>query len=146
MGEAQIIPERLAALDTMSLSQGSHCDFETGHCAMERKPRGGQPTTPSRFWSLVEKTDGCWNWTGRVDEKGYGREQRRARGGARNRRTQGGSGWQLGDHRRVTSRSADLRPVEVLERMCERERAMPNRPAAATARFATASWSDRSPR
>lgn len=25
-----------------------------------------------RFWSKVEKTDGCWNWTAGVSEKGYG--------------------------------------------------------------------------
>lgn len=27
----------------------------------------------ARFWAKVEKTDGCWNWTGRVDPNGYGR-------------------------------------------------------------------------
>lgn len=26
-----------------------------------------------RLWSKVEKTDGCWIWRGRVDQKGYGR-------------------------------------------------------------------------
>lgn len=25
-----------------------------------------------RFWSKVEKTDGCWNWTGKRDREGYG--------------------------------------------------------------------------
>lgn len=26
-----------------------------------------------RFWSKVEKTDGCWNWTAVKNQKGYGR-------------------------------------------------------------------------
>ena len=25
-----------------------------------------------RFWSRVRKSDGCWLWTGRVNDKGYG--------------------------------------------------------------------------
>lgn len=25
-----------------------------------------------RFWSKVEKTDGCWLWTAYLDERGYG--------------------------------------------------------------------------
>lgn len=25
-----------------------------------------------RFWSKVEKTDGCWNWTGALNGDGYG--------------------------------------------------------------------------
>lgn len=26
----------------------------------------------ARFWSRVEKTDSCWNWTSSTDRKGYG--------------------------------------------------------------------------
>jgi len=26
-----------------------------------------------RFWKYVEKNDGCWNWIGDLDKKGYGR-------------------------------------------------------------------------
>ncbi len=26
-----------------------------------------------RFWSRVRKSDGCWEWTGLVNESGYGR-------------------------------------------------------------------------
>ena len=26
-----------------------------------------------RFWAQVKVTDGCWEWTGRIDKKGYGR-------------------------------------------------------------------------
>lgn len=26
-----------------------------------------------RFWENVEKTDTCWNWTGRMHKEGYGR-------------------------------------------------------------------------
>lgn len=31
------------------------------------------PTTEERFWSKVEKTDTCWNWTASKDQHGYGR-------------------------------------------------------------------------
>ncbi len=27
---------------------------------------------PTRFWSKVEKTDGCWNWIGTTSPDGYG--------------------------------------------------------------------------
>lgn len=35
----------------------------------------GKPPLPlgERFWSNVTKTDGCWVWTGWVDQRGYGR-------------------------------------------------------------------------
>jgi hypothetical protein len=29
-----------------------------------------------RFWRYVEKTDGCWNWTGRHNARGYGQMRR----------------------------------------------------------------------
>jgi hypothetical protein len=28
--------------------------------------------TEERFWSMVEKTEGCWNWTGYKTNRGYG--------------------------------------------------------------------------
>jgi hypothetical protein len=34
------------------------------------------------FWSLVSKTDDCWNWQGRLDRDGYG-NYRHANGGPR---------------------------------------------------------------
>lgn len=36
------------------------------------------PTIPleQRFWAHVEKTDGCWLWTGNTDSYGYGRINR----------------------------------------------------------------------
>lgn len=30
-------------------------------------------TSVARFWSNVEKTDGCWGWTGTTSTSGYGR-------------------------------------------------------------------------
>lgn len=33
--------------------------------------RIGLPVMP-RFWSQVEKTAGCWNWTGALNTHGYG--------------------------------------------------------------------------
>lgn len=32
---------------------------------------------PDKFWSKVEKGDGCWVWLGAVDKKGYGYVQLR---------------------------------------------------------------------
>lgn len=29
----------------------------------------------ARFWSKVDKTDSCWNWTGSLTNKGYGQFQ-----------------------------------------------------------------------
>lgn len=31
------------------------------------------PTLTDRFWSKVDQTEGCWNWTGSRDPGGYGR-------------------------------------------------------------------------
>src|SRR5262245_52677920 len=33
----------------------------------------GLPTLADRLWARVERGDGCWTWTGRVDQGGYGR-------------------------------------------------------------------------
>jgi hypothetical protein len=33
----------------------------------------GRPNTVDTFWSYVDKTDYCWNWTGDTDKDGYGR-------------------------------------------------------------------------
>lgn len=30
------------------------------------------PTAIERFWPKVEKTEGCWNWIGGKDDRGYG--------------------------------------------------------------------------
>lgn len=37
--------------------------------ALAAKPR---PSSASRFWSKVQKTDSCWLWTGAKDGHGYG--------------------------------------------------------------------------
>lgn len=34
--------------------------------------RGGPPRQTSLFWERVEKTDGCWLWTGHRNAQGYG--------------------------------------------------------------------------
>ena len=31
------------------------------------------PTPVDRFWAKVNKTDGCWRWTGYITREGYGR-------------------------------------------------------------------------
>lgn len=55
--------------------------YLSGYCNAHylRLQRTGSPTgsrrkTPEeRFWSKVEKTDGCWNWTAYIMPQGYGR-------------------------------------------------------------------------
>jgi hypothetical protein len=37
-------------------------------------------TLAERFWKKVEKTDGCWTWTGGKDVNGYGRMSQGRRG------------------------------------------------------------------
>lgn len=61
------------------------CDrlnFGHGYCRLhyDRWRRQGhplafaqRPTTEERFWSHVDKTGGCWEWTLFRDRKGYGR-------------------------------------------------------------------------
>lgn len=40
---------------------------------MENKRRGRPPVPlADRFWSRVQKADGCWLWTGTVNRHGYG--------------------------------------------------------------------------
>jgi len=34
--------------------------------------RNGSLTPEQRFWSKVSKTDGCWEWQGQRNHKGYG--------------------------------------------------------------------------
>lgn len=57
-----------------------------GWCEMHyrRWQRHGDPlyvvTTTDRFWSRVERADGCWTWTGQLNEGGYGRFSIRSRG------------------------------------------------------------------
>jgi hypothetical protein len=42
-----------------------------------RQGRWGASTASDRFWARVEKTDGCWLWTGYRDRSGYGFAGRR---------------------------------------------------------------------
>jgi hypothetical protein len=43
---------------------GNYCSKPCQHMARRDPLR--------RFWSRVRKTDGCWDWTGAPDNKGYG--------------------------------------------------------------------------
>jgi hypothetical protein len=36
-------------------------------------PRLGKEPLPSRFWSKVAKSGGCWEWQSSRDARGYGR-------------------------------------------------------------------------
>lgn len=41
---------------------------------MQEQPNARQKVpTLETFWDFVEKTDGCWLWTGRLHSSGYGR-------------------------------------------------------------------------
>jgi hypothetical protein len=33
--------------------------------------RGKRPVPPSAFWSRVQRSDGCWEWTGKPNRRGY---------------------------------------------------------------------------
>ena len=44
-----------------------HGDPEAGYASRAAAP------APVRFWAKVDKSDGCWLWTGACDRKGYGR-------------------------------------------------------------------------
>ena len=46
--------------------RGQPARFLRGHNA-QRSPLA------ERFWARVALSDGCWEWTGRIDAKGYGR-------------------------------------------------------------------------
>jgi hypothetical protein len=41
-----------------------------------RKPEGAaaliKPDVQARFWANVRRSDGCWEWQGKLDLKGYG--------------------------------------------------------------------------
>ena len=42
--------------------------------ALQMIRTGRPPQSPRlRFWNLVEVTDTCWNWKGKLDKDGYGR-------------------------------------------------------------------------
>lgn len=41
--------------------------------ATTRRHPSKRGTVEERFWRYVEKTDGCWNWTGMMNATGYGR-------------------------------------------------------------------------
>lgn len=45
--------------------------------------RKRQASTIDRFWSKVEKTEACWNWTGRLDKGGYGQFSLKTMGNCR---------------------------------------------------------------
>jgi len=37
------------------------------------RPRAPRPTLAERLWARVEKSDGCWEYTGYITDAGYGR-------------------------------------------------------------------------
>jgi hypothetical protein len=41
------------------------------HGTLDPPPRSHAPAD-ERFWRYVQKTDGCWPWTGSINNKGYG--------------------------------------------------------------------------
>ena len=66
---------------TCSIEHCGRVHYARGWCSMHYKRWNttGDPRTPGagdpieiRIWRYVEKTDGCWIWTGVVTQKGYG--------------------------------------------------------------------------
>lgn len=47
--------------------------LEARFCSMACSVQGRSIAAPVRFWARVNKTDGCWLWTGAADFNGYGR-------------------------------------------------------------------------
>ena len=47
-------------------------------------------TRPERFWPKVRKGDGCWEWTGQLNHRGYGQV-----GGHRHRKATHRTAWEL---------------------------------------------------
>jgi hypothetical protein len=45
----------------------------TRFCSRRCVMRAINPRKPRPFWSQVDKTEGCWNWTGGTHRTGYGR-------------------------------------------------------------------------
>lgn len=52
--------------------------------APDRRSRWGEFSSAERFWLQVVRTDGCWEWCGYRDRKGYGRLSRSIDGCKRN--------------------------------------------------------------
>lgn len=48
---------------------GKYCDQQCYWASM----RTEKPLDVDRFWSKVDKSDGCWIWTGKIATNGYGR-------------------------------------------------------------------------
>lgn len=48
-------------------------DHRPAHGVKEAKEVVSSPTLGERFWSKVQKTDGCWLWTSTKNFYGYGR-------------------------------------------------------------------------
>jgi hypothetical protein len=51
---------------------GRHVEVTCGNISCMNPAHLICPTTDERFWSHVEKTEGCWTWTGALTGKGYG--------------------------------------------------------------------------
>lgn len=55
--------------------------YRTGDPLMVRRPGNKPRSLAARFWERVEKSDGCWYWTGARFASGYGAIGEGGRGG-----------------------------------------------------------------
>lgn len=61
----------IEACDSPIVSRGM-CNAHYKRWLRTGNPLGVMPTADERFWSKVEKTETCWNWTGARHPRGYG--------------------------------------------------------------------------
>lgn len=47
-------------------------EYHFGNALLTSNPKLSPPTIDDRFWRKVQKTGGCWLWTGTTDESGKG--------------------------------------------------------------------------
>lgn len=70
-------------MNTCTYGGCTHLHYAKGLCSAhyQRKRRGGDMDAPAqvrgddqaRFWGKVDRSEGCWEWTGSKTSNGYGR-------------------------------------------------------------------------
>jgi hypothetical protein len=59
---------------TYGMCSTHYCRWRrNGDPELASDPNKPQRTTEDRFWNKVERTDGCWLWTGKTDDYGKGK-------------------------------------------------------------------------
>lgn len=53
--------------------RNGYCGTHSSRVRKHGDPNYERPSPESRFWSNVQRGDGCWIWSGHIDALGYGR-------------------------------------------------------------------------